>query len=115
MSRKNHRQRKTVPAAWFFLWGLSSFDRLLQPIPGIQHFRISGMDLKNIVDPAQQLHPVGFPVCLQTGFLQVFPDAELLAVVQLLPQLTAVTCRNAQLFVDNDACDRLLLTGTLYL
>ena len=45
---------------------------------------------QHIVDFAEQLHPVSILWNLQTDFLQVFLDAEFLAVVQFLPELAAI-------------------------
>ena len=69
------------------------------------------MHLKHIIDLAQQLHPVSIFRDLQTGFLQVFLDAELSAIIQLLPELTAVVCGDTQLLIDYNTGDSLLLTG----
>ena len=71
------------------------------------------MHLQHIVDLAQQLHPVSIFRDLQTGFLQVFLDAELSAIIQLLPELTAVVCGDTQLLIDYNTGDSLLLTGVL--
>ena len=46
---------------------------LLQPLPGTRHIWVSGMDLKYIVDFAEQLHPISILWDLQTGLLQGYP------------------------------------------
>ena len=71
------------------------------------------MHLQHIIDLAQQLHPVSIRWNLQTGFLKMFLDAEFSAVIQLLSQLAAVVCRDAQLLVNYNAGDGLLLAGAL--
>ena len=75
-----------------------------KPLSCFKHIPIIWMHLKHIVDLAQQLHPVSILWSLQTDFLKMFLDAELPAVVQLLPQLAAVVYWNAQFFIDDDAC-----------
>ena len=71
------------------------------------------MNLEHIIDFAQQLHPVSIFRDLQTDFLKMFLDTELSAVVQFLPQFAAIVCRDAQLLVNYNAGDGLLLTGAL--
>ena len=93
--------------------GITLFGWLLKPLSGLEHISVIRMHLKHIVDLAQQLHSVVILWNLQTDFLQMFLDAELSAVIQLLPELAAVVCGDAQLFIDHDSGDGLLLTGTL--
>ena len=71
------------------------------------------MDLQDIIHLAQQLHPIGFCRNIQTNSLKMLLDTKLPAVMQLLPQLAAVVCRDAQFLIHNNAGDSLLLAGTL--
>ena len=64
------------------------------------------MNLQHIIDLTQQLHSVGVFRNLQTDFLQVFLDAELSAIVQLLPELAAIVCRDAQFLIDHNKKER---------
>ena len=77
------------------------------------HISVIRMNLQHIIDLAQQLHPVSILRNLQTDFLKMFLDAELSAVVQLLPELAAIVCRDTNFFIDHDSGDTLLLTRTL--
>ena len=71
------------------------------------------MNLKHIIDLTHQLHPVSILRNLQTDSTKVFLDTEFPTVIQLLAQLAAVVCWDAQFLIDYDAGDSLLLTRTL--
>lgn len=76
-----------------------------QPFVGLEKEYSLRSNLENIVLPAQQLLNIDCSRYAGAGSVKVVPCPVLLSIVQFLPELAPIICRDRQLDIDRNSSD----------